>query len=81
MLGHLAGLLSTCGGEERLLVLIVIGHHEAAEPRRDALLADEEVRQAPGDLVAGRRPSPPSLEPVLRESISCELQFWRSQSR
>ena len=47
-----AGLVDLLGREERLLVLVVVGHDEARELRRHALLPDEEARQAPCDLVA-----------------------------
>ena len=52
---RVAGLVDLLGREERLLVLVVVGHDEPGELRRHALLPDEEAGQAPRDLVAHDR--------------------------
>ena len=37
---RVAGLVDLLGGQERLLMLVLVGHHEPAELRGDALLAE-----------------------------------------
>ncbi len=44
---RVARLVDLLGGQERLFALALVGHHQARELRRDALLADEERRQVP----------------------------------
>ena len=51
MLG-VAGLVDLLGEQEGFLVLVLGGEHEAGELAGDALLADEEGRQAEQHLVA-----------------------------
>ena len=46
-----ARLVDLLGRQERLLALALVGADEAVELRRDPLLADEEGRQEPDDVV------------------------------
>ena len=47
----MARLVYLLGGEEGLLLLVLVGHDEAGELCRHALLADEERGQAPEMLL------------------------------
>ena len=48
---HVARLVDLLGREERLLLLVLVGHDEARELGRDALLADEERGEPPEALL------------------------------
>ena len=49
---RVARLVDLLGGQERLLALALIRHHQPRELRGDALLADEEARQVPRQALA-----------------------------
>src|SRR6185503_17003563 len=49
---HVPRLVDLLRGEERLLLLILVGHDEPGELRRYALLADEERREPPQAFLA-----------------------------
>src|SRR5207302_10684195 len=66
MLG-VACLVDLLRRQERLFALALVGHHQARELRRDALLADEEGRQVPRHPLAQLRFHRSPVATILRE--------------